>query len=68
MSFHAGKPERNLVYAWEGEVAELKAKNERLRAALRLILDTPGENWSIDHDSYDVHQIALSALNQQTEE
>ena len=30
-----GNPHRRLVYAWEGEVEELRAENERLRNFLR---------------------------------
>ena len=36
-TFHAGIPHRRLVYAWEGEVAQLRAENERLRKALQQI-------------------------------
>lgn len=34
-AYQCGTPERGVVYAWEGEVAGLRAENERLRAALK---------------------------------
>jgi hypothetical protein len=37
--FQTGLRQRNLVYAWEGEVTTLRTEIERLRAALTKIVD-----------------------------
>lgn len=35
-TYHAGTPERGVVYAWEGEVAGLRDEIAELKAILRL--------------------------------
>lgn len=42
----SGKPHPGLEYAVKGEVAELRAENERLRAALKPFADFDCRGWS----------------------
>lgn len=39
-NYHSGTPQRNLVYAWEGEVEALQSRVCKMEAALRSIRAT----------------------------
>jgi hypothetical protein len=39
MTFHAGTPERRVVYAYEGEVDALRAEIERLKNTMLFLLE-----------------------------
>lgn len=43
-TYHAGSPERHLVYAWAGEVEGLRAEINRLQTALRRIVSLEKKN------------------------
>jgi nicotinamide mononucleotide adenylyltransferase len=57
--FKSGTPERNVVYAWEGEVAGLKADNARLRAALNAYRQA--QRWATGTEE---HRLALQAADE----
>ena len=66
MSYHAGAPEPELVYARKGEVAELHAKIKKLRGAISQIHDVCIDNGVAGCDTAMalkfVRSVALQAL------
>ncbi len=62
MDFHASK-QPGLVYAWEGEVANLHSEIKRLRGALEEIFAIEDQQYGGDWDEIEqARQIARAAL------
>lgn len=63
--YHCGAPERQVVYAWAGEVDELRTEVNRLRVVLAALYEWYDRDGSVGGAdlAFEAHRHALSAAD-----